>query len=67
MKTNYDNRGLISLYVNFLNNRTMWSTNFHVKSCRWGKRKKSHILKKHSKQSVLILGAGCLDIVFRLS
>ena len=36
MKTKYVCRGLISLYVNFHNNRTMWSTNLHVKICRWG-------------------------------
>ena len=40
-RTKYVCRGLISLYVNFYNNRTMWSTNLHVKICRWGKRKKS--------------------------
>ena len=26
---------LVKLYVNFHNNRTMWSTNLHVKVCRW--------------------------------
>ena len=36
MKTKYVFCGLISLYVNFHNNRTMWSTNLHVKICRWG-------------------------------
>ena len=36
MKTKYVCRGLISLYVNFHNNRTMWSTNLHVKICGWG-------------------------------
>ena len=36
MKTKYVCRGLIGLYVNFHNNRTMWSTNLHVKICRWG-------------------------------
>ena len=36
MKTKYVCRGLISLYVNFYNNRTMWSTNLHEKICRWG-------------------------------
>ena len=36
MKTKYVCRGLISLHVNFCNNRTMWSTNLHVKNCRWG-------------------------------
>ena len=42
METKYVCRGLIiSLYVNFHSNRTMWSTNLHVKICRWGKRKKS--------------------------
>ena len=29
-------RGLISSYVNFHYNRTMWSTKLHVKVCRWG-------------------------------
>ena len=36
MKTKYDFRGLISPYVNFHYNRTMWSINLHVKICRWG-------------------------------
>ena len=36
MKTKYVCRGLISLYVNFQNNRTISSTNLHVKNCRWG-------------------------------
>ena len=36
MKTKYVCRGIISLYVNFHNNRTMWSTNLHVKICSWG-------------------------------
>ena len=36
MKTKYVRRGLISLYVIFHNNRTMWSTNLLVKICRWG-------------------------------
>ena len=36
MKTRYVCHGLISLYVNFQNNRTMWSTNLLVKICRWG-------------------------------
>ena len=39
MKTEYVCRGLISLYVNFHNNQTMWSTNLHVKIGRWGKKK----------------------------
>ena len=40
MKTKYVFRALISLYVNFHNNRTMWSTNFYVKICRWGEKEK---------------------------
>ena len=36
MKTKYVCHSLISLYVNFHNNRTIWSTNLHVKFCRWG-------------------------------
>ena len=36
MRIKYVCRVLISLYVNFHNNRTMWSTNLHVKFCRWG-------------------------------
>ena len=46
MKTKYVCRGLISLYVNFHNNWTMWSTNLHVKIRRWGggERKKSRSL-----------------------
>ena len=44
METKYVCCGLISLYVNSHNNRTTWSTNLHVKICRWrggGGRKKS--------------------------
>ena len=40
MKTKYVCRALISLYVNFHNNRTMWSINLHVKICRWGGKEK---------------------------
>ena len=40
MKTNYVCHGLISLYVNFHNNRTMWSANLLVKICRWGEKGK---------------------------
>ena len=40
MKTKYVCRALICLYVNFHNNRTMWSTNLHVKFCRWGEKEK---------------------------
>ena len=40
MKTKYVCSGLISLYVNFHNNRTMWSSNLHVKICRWGGKEK---------------------------
>ena len=36
MKTKYVCRALISLYINFHNNRTMWSTKLHVKFRRWG-------------------------------
>ena len=41
MKTKYVFRDLIRLYVNFHNNRTMWSTNLHIKTYRRGERKKS--------------------------
>ena len=41
MKTKYVCRGLISLYVEFHNNRTMWSTNLHVKFCRWGEKERA--------------------------
>ena len=40
MKTKHVCHGLISLYVNFHNNRTMWSTNLLVKICRWGGKEK---------------------------
>ena len=40
MKTKFVFHGLISLYVNFHNNRTMWSTNLHVKFCMWGGKEK---------------------------
>ena len=36
MRTKYVYRGLISLYVIFRNNWTMWSTNLHAKICKWG-------------------------------
>ena len=39
-KTKYVCHGLISLYVNFHNNRTMWSTYLLVKICRWGGKEK---------------------------
>ena len=42
-KTKYVCRGLISRYVNFHNNRTMWSTNSHVKICRCGEKEKEPI------------------------
>ena len=41
IKTKYVCRGLISLYVNFHKNRTMWSTNLHVKNSRWGRGKEN--------------------------
>ena len=44
MKTKYVCRGLISLYVNFHNNRTKLSTNFNVKFCRWGGKKKEPVI-----------------------
>ena len=48
MKTKYVCRGLISLYVNFHNNPMKWSTNLHVKICRWGgERNKSPKCKSH--------------------
>ena len=37
MKTKYVCRGLISPYLNFHYNQTMWSKNLHVKVCRWEK------------------------------
>ena len=40
MKTKYVCRGLISLYINFQNNRTILSTNFYVKNCMWGGKRK---------------------------
>ena len=47
MKTKYVWRGPISLYVKFHSNRTMWSTNLHVKICRWGgKGKRATIFSK---------------------
>ena len=55
METKYVCRGRISLYVNFHNNRTMWSTNLHVKIFRWGGggRKKSPDFYCRSNQSLL--------------
>ena len=40
MMTNNVCRGLISLPVNFHNNRTMWSTNLHVKNLQVGGKEK---------------------------
>ena len=40
MWTKYVCRGIIGLHVSFHNNRTMWSKNLHVKSCRWGEKEK---------------------------
>ena len=40
MKTKYVCRGLISLYVNFHKNRTMWLSNLHVRIRRWGEKEK---------------------------
>ena len=40
METKYVCRSLISPYVNFHYNWTMWSTNLHVKVCRWGEKEK---------------------------
>ena len=40
MKSKYVCRGLISLYVNFHNNWTMYSKKLHVKICRWGEKEK---------------------------
>ena len=51
MKSKYVCRGLVSLYVYFHNNRTMWSTNLHIKLGRWGERKKSRELQKAKKFS----------------
>ena len=39
--TKYVCRGLISLHVTFHSNRTKWSTNLHVKFCRWVKGKRA--------------------------
>ena len=40
MKTKHVCRGLISPYVSFHYNRTIWSTNLHVKVCRLGEKEK---------------------------
>ena len=50
MKTKYVCRGLISLYVNFHYNQTMWSKNLQVKNCRLGERKKSRNFEKRLKK-----------------
>ena len=41
MKTKYVCRGLISLFLNFHNNRTMWSTNLHEKFAGGGNGKRA--------------------------
>ena len=40
MKTKYVCSGLISLYVNFHNNRTMWSSKFTCKNLHVGEKEK---------------------------
>ena len=40
MKTKFVCRGLLRLCVNFHNNRTMWSTNLHVKFLQVGEKEK---------------------------
>ena len=44
MKTKYVCHGLISLHVNFHDNRKKRTVTLNIKSCRWGKRKKSRNL-----------------------
>ena len=44
MKTKYVCRGLISPYVNFRNNRTMWSTNLREKFAGAGGKAKRAVL-----------------------
>ena len=60
MKTKYVCRGLISLYVDFDNNRTMWSTNLPVKICRWGVKEKEpsfvHFFEGSTDQYKYLLG-----------
>ena len=58
MKTKYVCRGFISLYVNFHNNKTMWSTNLHVKICRWGEKEKEHHSLDHEKDGRVRCGGG---------
>ena len=45
MKIKYVCRGFISLYVNFHNNRTILSTNLHVRICRCGGGERKKISK----------------------
>ena len=52
MKTNYVYRGLIGLYVIFHNNQTMWSTNLHVKICRWGEKEKESKIRVETKKNI---------------
>ena len=40
MKTKFVCRGLLRMCVNFHNNRTMWSTNLHVKFLQVGEKEK---------------------------
>ena len=60
MKTKYVCRGLISLYVNFHNNRTMWSTNLYVQFCRWGEREKEPIIATNSFSRTFHLRFDCV-------
>ena len=43
MKTKYVCHGLISLHVNFRDNRTKRTVTSNIKFCRWGKKKKSQL------------------------
>ena len=51
MMTKYVCRGLISLYVNFHNNRSLSSTNLHVKRASGGKEGKRAVTKCSNQSS----------------
>ena len=58
MKTKYVCHGLISLHVNFHDNRTKWTVTSNIKNYRWGEKEKSPTMQFGSKsRCVATLGA----------
>ena len=47
MKIKYVCHGLISLHVNFHDNRTKWTLTSNIKICRWGGKEKEPLFHSH--------------------